>query len=109
MSLDIGSMAEQMLGAALPVLKTDGEDAASFAKTECTKLAQTLASLGEQLAAGQINQQQAALLLDMQKNAFRNVMLTVEGLGLLAVEAAINAALGVVKSLVNSAIGFALI
>jgi hypothetical protein len=37
------------------------------------------------------------------------VLLTLEGLGLLAVEAAINAALKVVSDTVNSAIGFALL
>ena len=61
------------------------------------------------MAAGQINQAQAVLLLDMQKSASRSVLLALQGLALLAVEAAINAALGVVKTAVNTAIGFALI
>jgi hypothetical protein len=37
------------------------------------------------------------------------VLLTVEGLGLLAVEQAINAALRVVKDTVNTALGFVLV
>jgi hypothetical protein len=61
------------------------------------------------LAAGRINSQQADLLLDMQKLASRNVLLTMEGLGLLAAEAAINAALDVVKKAVNTALGITLI
>jgi hypothetical protein len=109
MALDIGSLASQMLAAALPILKKDAQDAESFAKTEFTKIAQTVASIAEQLAAGQINQQQAGLLLDMQKSASRNVLLCLQGLSLLAVEAAINAALGVIKTAVNTAVGFALI
>ena len=109
MALDVGTLASQMLAAALPVLKKGAQDAESFAKTEFTKIAQTIVSIGEQLAAGQINKQQAGLLLDMQTSASRNVFLALEGLALLAVEEAINAALGVVKTAVNTALGFALI
>jgi hypothetical protein len=109
MALDVGTLATQMLSAALPILKKDAQDAESFAKTEFTKIAQTIVSIGEQIASGQINQQQASLLLDMQTNASRCVLLTLQGLALLAVEEAINAALGVVKTAVNAAVGFALI
>jgi subtilase family serine protease len=109
MALDVGTLASQMLAAALPMLKKDAEDAESFAKTEFTKIAQTIVSIGEQLADGQINKEQADLLLDMQKSASRTVLLTLQGLALLAVEAAINAALNVVKGAVNIALGFDLI
>jgi hypothetical protein len=109
MALDVQSLATEMLGVAVPLLKKDAQDAESFAKVEFTKIAQTIASIGEQLAAAQINQQQAVLLLNMQKLASQNVLLTLQGLSLLAVEAAINAALGVVKTAVNTAIGFALL
>jgi hypothetical protein len=109
MALDVGSLATQMLAAALPILQKDAQSAKSFATTEFTKIAQTIVSIGGQLAAGEINQQQAVLYLNMQKNASQTVLLSLQGLGLLAVEAAINAALGVIKTAVNTAIGFALI
>lgn len=109
MALDVGTLATQMLSAALPILKKDAQDAESFAKTEFTKIAQTIAAIGEQVISGQINQQQAGLLLDMQTSASRNVLLTLQGLALLAAEEAINAALAVVKTAVNTALGFALI
>jgi hypothetical protein len=109
MALDVGTLASQMLGAALPILQKDTQDAKSFATTEFTKIAQTIASIAEQLAGGEINQAQAVLYLNMQKNASQTVLLSLQGLGLLAVEAAINAALGVIKTTVNTAVGFALI
>jgi hypothetical protein len=56
MALDVENLASQMLGAALPILEKDAEDAESFAKTEFTKIAQTIVSIGEQLAAGEIDQ-----------------------------------------------------
>jgi hypothetical protein len=109
MALDVEELADNMLGAALPILKKGAQDAESFAKTEFTKIAQTIVSIGEQVAEGQINQQQAGLLLDMQTSASRNVLLCLQGLALLAVEEAINAALAVVKTAVNTTLNFPLI
>lgn len=109
MALDIDTLLSNMLNAALPILKKAAPGAESFAKAEFTKIAQTIESLGQQLAAKEITAQQATLLLSMQTSASRNVLLTLEGLGLLAVESAINAALGVVKAAVNGALGIALI
>jgi hypothetical protein len=109
MSLDAGALASQMLGVALPILKKDAQNAESFAKLEFAKIAQTIVSIGEQLAVAEITQPEAVLYLDMQKNASQTVLLALQGLGLLAVESAINAALGVIKTAVNTAVGFALI
>lgn len=107
--LDIAQTLKDMASAASGVLKNKWPDAKSFAETEFQKIAQTIVSIGEQRAAGTINNQQAELLLDMQKNASRAVLLTIEGLGILAVEEAINAALGAVSKAVNTAVGFVLI
>lgn len=109
MALDVSQLASQMLGAALPILKQSAGNVESFAKVEFGKIAQTIESIGDQLASGEINQDQAALLFDMQKHASRTVLLTIEGLGILAVEQAINAALDVVKGAVNASLKFALL
>jgi len=109
MSLNVAHLAEQMVAAALPILVQHSSDVQSFAKTEFAKIAQTLAGIEEQTADGQINQAQAAILLDMQKGASRNVLLALKGLDMLTVEEAINAALGVVKTVVDTALGFALL
>jgi hypothetical protein len=108
MALNVTKLASQMLGAALPLLEKES-GAESFAETEFLKIAQTINGINDQVAAGQINEQQAPLLLDMQTLASRNVLLTLKGLDLLAVENAINAALGAVKDVVNKALGFDLI
>jgi hypothetical protein len=109
MALEVGTLATQMLSAALPILKRGDQDAESFARTEFSKIAQTIVSLAEGVEAGQINEQEAGLLLDMQTSASRNVLLCLEGLALLTVEEAINAALDVVKTAVNTALKFPLI
>jgi len=109
MSLDAGALGQQMLAAALPILKTHAIDAEGFASVEFKKIAQTIVSIQEMLLVKQINPQQAELLLDMQKSASRSVLLTVKGLALLAAEEAINAALDVVRGVVNAAVKFPLI
>lgn len=109
MPLDAGALGKQMLAAALPILKTHAIDAESFASVEFKKIAQTITSIEEMLLVGQINQKQADLLLDMQKSASRSVLLTLKGLSLLTAEEAINAALDVVRGVVNAAVKFPLI
>lgn len=109
MALDVGALGSKMLDAALPILKKHAEEAESFASVEFKKISQTMASIQEMLEAEQINQQQAQLLLDMQKSSSRSVLLTVKGLELLAAEEAVNAALSIVKGVVNTAVKFPLI
>jgi hypothetical protein len=109
MAIDVQTLAQQMLAAALPILSKSATDARTFAEVEFTKIALTIRSVGEQVAAGQLSAEQARLLLDMQTQASKNVLLTLEGLALLGAEAAMNAALGAVKTAVNTAVGFALI
>ncbi|WP_206203761.1 hypothetical protein, partial [Thermococcus sp. M36] len=58
---------------------------------------------------GTCTQEQAELLINMQKQAVQTVLLTEKGLALLAVQNAINAALGAIATTVNTAIGWALL
>ena len=109
MSLDVSALAERMLGAARDVLAAKWPEIEDYAEGETKKLAQSLAAIEKLRVRGQITEEQARLHLDIQKNASRTVLLTLEGLGLLAAEQAINAALTAVKDTVNTALGFALI
>lgn len=109
MPLDVSTLSTQMLGAALPFLKKGAADAEAFARDEFTKIAQQIVAIGESVAAGQLDEPRAKLLLDMQKNASQSVLLAIQGLTLVAVEQAINAALNVVRTAVNTAVGIALL
>lgn len=109
MGLDTNALAEQLRGVLKGELRTFWPEIKEYAKTESLKLAQTLAMIETLRSLGKLTTQQAELHLQIQKNAMRSVLLTVEGLGLLAVESAINAALQVVKDTVNTAVGFPLI
>lgn len=72
-------------------------------------LAHNLVEIEKMAISNTITPAQANLLFDMQKNALKAVLLSEEGLGLLAAEAAINEVLDTIKEIVNKALGFALI
>ena len=107
--LNIDQLVKQMQSAALGVFKENVPSVKRYVETEFKKLGDTILMIEKAKLAGEIDEQEARTLIDMQKNAMRSVMLTVEGLGIVMVEKAINAALRIVKDVVNSGIGFKLL
>ncbi|MFZ5957818.1 hypothetical protein ACOXVJ_09930 [Pseudomonas knackmussii] len=81
----------------------------SYAEAELRKLAQTLVQIEALRAEGKISEGEAGVLLEMQKNTARAVMLAVKGMSLILVEAALNAALDAIKDIINGALGFILL
>ena len=77
-----------------------------FAEGEGKKLASSLAQIVKLRTTAQITDAECGVLLEMQKNTARAVMLALAGMSLLLVEQAINAALAAVRDVVNGAIGF---
>lgn len=108
-SIDVEQLVASMVQAARGVLAQKWPEARGYAEGEFKKIGEAIAYIGEQRAQNRMSEEKARLHLEMQKNATKTVLLTAEGLGVLAVEAALNAALDVVKSSVNTALGFALI
>lgn len=109
MAVDVAELTKLMIGAARGKLKKQWPVIRQYTEAEARKTAETIAMIEKLRLAGQISPNEARLLLDMQRNSAKAVLLTVEGLGLLAAEAAINAAIGAVRSTVNKAVGFALL
>ena len=109
MAIEWKDLGPAMLGAAKGVLKKKWPEVKDYAESEYKKLAETLQLIEKLTLAGTITPEEALLQLQIQRNAARTVLLTIEGLGVLAAEQAINAALNAVKPVVNGAIGFALI
>ena len=109
MALDVAALAQAMIGAARGKLKKHWPTIKEYAEAEARKTAETLAMIERLRLTGDISPKEAKLLLEMQRNSAKSVLLTVQGLGLLAAEAAINAAVGAVRTTVNSAVGFELI
>jgi predicted ATP-grasp superfamily ATP-dependent carboligase len=109
MALNLEALAGAILGAVKPVLKKHWKDAKNYAETESRKMAQTLENIARLLAEGKITRQQAEILVEMQANSMRAVFLTVEGIGVIAAQKAINAAVDAVRDTVNGAVGFSLL
>lgn len=109
MSLNTSKLGKDIVIAFKGSFKKKWPEIKEYAETEAKKLAQSFVMIELLKTSGKINEEQAAIHLAIQKNATRTVFLTLEGLGILAVEDAINAALNVVKNAVNTAVGFALI
>jgi len=107
--IDIAELLNSMLEAVKKSLEKKWPQVRNLATSEFKKFAQNIEDIKAMKKKRSITRQQALLQLDIQKNSIKTVLLTEEGLGLLAVEAAINAALDAVRSTVNKAIGWALI
>lgn len=97
---------EKMIGAAHGVLKSHWEEAAPFANDQIKRLAENLGLIAKLKLEGKITEEQARHYFAIQKSSARISLLAIEGLGKLAAEAAINAALDVVRGTVNTALGW---
>ena len=108
-AIDVQNLTAQMVNAAKGVLGANWQVTKTYAEAEFNKLALTLDFIRQEVLAGRMTPAKAQIHLEMQKNAATTVLLTIKGLNVLAVENAINAALGVVKNTVNTAVGFVLL
>lgn len=107
--INVNEILEKMLDASKEALQNHWEEAKPYAKQELKSLAESLKLINQLKVDGKINEQQAKYYLEIHKSSVRIVLLAIEGLGILAVESAINAALDVVKTTVNAAIGWSII
>jgi len=109
MPLDPGDLVRSMLEAARESLGDSWADVKDYAQTAVRNLVETMRMIERLDREGRVTRKQARLLLEIQKNTARTVLLTIEGLGVLAAERALAAALGAVKDAVNKAIGWRLL
>lgn len=103
--IDTDALLKKMLAAAGGVLQERWPRAKDYAEIEFRKLLIQAEHIKKLKSEKKITKDEARLLMDLQRNAMRSVLLTLEGLGILTVEAAINAALDVVRDAVNTAVG----
>ena len=110
-TLKINELLSVMANAAKTSLAEKWPGVGDLATSSFKALAQNIVDIEKMasLPSPTITQEQAKLLINMQKNTIKMVLLSIEGVGLLAAEAAINAALDTIKAAVNKAIGFAIL
>jgi hypothetical protein len=107
--IDVADLVSKMVKAALGALQKRTPEIRDYAETAFQHIGEAIRFIEAQRLAGRMTEDQARLHLEMQKNTARTILLAIEGLGLLAVEAAINAALAVMKDAVNTALKFPLL
>ena len=108
-TIDSNKLAAHMMSAVRSGIIRRYPSSREYAAAEFQKIADSIAFIHRQHRDGRMTDEQARLHLDIQKTASRMVLLTLEGLGILAVEDAINQALAAVRATVNKALGFSLI
>jgi hypothetical protein len=106
-TISASALITPMVAAMRGVFDKQWPEIKDYAEGEAKKLANSLAQIAKLRATGQVDEIECAVLLEMQKNTARAVLLALKGMSLLLVEQAINAALGAVRDVVNGAIGFA--
>lgn len=105
-AIDIDEITQTMTEAMKVALSAQWKAAKPFVGQEAKSFAQNIRLIEKLQAKGEIDEVKAQLHMNIQRNAFRIVLLTIEGLGILAVEAAINAAIDAVKGSVNTTLGW---
>ncbi len=106
MELNYNQLTKDMLNAAKKILSKHWKEAKPFAEIQFESFAQNIKMIAEMKLKGEITEEQARLHMKIQKNSIQIVLLTIEGLGILAVEETINAAIGIIRDTVNKVIGW---
>ena len=109
MSINVEDLLGKMVTAGAGAFGTGWEEVQRFAHLEFKTLAQRITDLGEGIARGDFDLLTAKLLMVMQVNNAKAVIAGATTLVMLAVEAAINAVLAVIKDTVNASLGVALL
>jgi hypothetical protein len=98
-------LAKEMVGVAKVVIAEQWPDVRPIAEMEMRKLAQTIDDIERLQQSGVIDQARARLLYDMQHNATRGVLLTVQGVDGLTANRVLDAATRAVGSVVLRRLG----
>lgn len=108
-NIDYNKLLNDMLQEASKILTGYWDETKPYAEKEFKAFLENISLIEKLKLEGKISEERAKLHISMQKNAIRMVLLTIEGLGAIAVENALNAALGIVRDTINTAIGWTLL
>jgi replicative superfamily II helicase len=98
-----------MLSASKEVLKKEWKHVAPVAELQIKNIIHNLEQIAELKLNKRITEEQEKLHLTIQKESFKTILLSFEGIGIITAEKAINAAINSVKSTINKAIGWRLL
>src|SRR5881394_3942731 len=104
MAIDVNNVMQQMLGAAKGVFADKWPEVSAFAESETKKFAQSMAEIEAWAATGKLTQDEAKSLARLHQRSMKMVLTSVEGISLAVAEKAVNAALDIVRGLINKAV-----
>jgi hypothetical protein len=106
-NFDIGNVVSEMVRVSADALIKGGRQATDFATREYSQFIRDIEQIQTQAEKGLITAETAQSLVEQHKLSMQAVFLTVEGLVLIAVQNAMNAALKVLNDALTAALGVA--
>ena len=107
--IDFPGLINNMLSASKQVLKKEWKNVAPITELQVKNIIHNIEQIAELKLKGKINEQQAKIHLTIQKESFKTILLSFEGIGIITAEKTINAALSVARNTINKAIGWKLL
>ena len=109
LDFDVKSVTSDMVDAVKGVLTKQWPEVKDYAGEEMSKITGRVELILKKYTAGDINEDEAKLLLQMQKNAAAGTLAILEGISRLTAEQSVNAALGVLRKAIEGILPFDLI
>ena len=97
MDIDFKKIAVDMLEAMKAVVGDNIEEVRKMADDDLEDFAKRTVVLAQKVADGQLTAEQAKVVLKIRKNAVETVLLAIAGIGIIAAQEALNAAIAVLK------------
>jgi hypothetical protein len=102
--IDFKKIGSDMLTAMKASVEDNFMAVKEIADDELEDFVKRTTTLAEKVANGTISELQARAILKIRQNALETVLLSIAGISLLAAQEAINAAIGVLRKVINDAI-----
>lgn len=103
--IDIQQIIKDCTAAVKSILGKSWKQYKPYAEHEFQKFSESAEFLAKLKLAGNIGEEELKLRLQMQELAFRNVLLAIQGIGIVTVQNVLNAVLGIVYKAVNALLG----
>lgn len=107
--INIEELSKQMLEAAKGVFDEKWPEVKKFAESESKKFVSNMAEIALWKANNEITEDEAKSLTNLHKRSMKMVFTALEGISLAMAEKAINAAIDVIRTAANTAIGFVIL
>ena len=107
--IDIPEILKSMSEASKKILKSNWKKVRPMAELQLKSILHNLEQIAELKLKGKITEEQARLHIKIQKESIRTILMSFEGIGIVAAEKAINESLDVAKNSINKYIGWKLL